>query len=139
MSGLPASSSSQPRTQESGPPSPHFPPKEPFKPQRWSDPRYLGFQPPAPPQDNPDVLADPPSPPVPAERAGGGAAPGGVVNTNAAYCTVLRARLGPHSLLFAAEVDCADPAPGPAPDPARYVELKTTATPTVSAQHRAFR
>ncbi|XP_059571237.1 decapping and exoribonuclease protein isoform X2 [Alligator mississippiensis] len=74
-----------------------------------------------------------------AERAGGGAAPGGVVNTNAAYCTVLRARLGPHSLLFAAEVDCADPAPGPAPDPARYVELKTTATPTVSAQHRAFR
>ncbi|XP_047428211.1 decapping and exoribonuclease protein [Mugil cephalus] len=52
--------------------------------------------------------------------------PGGVVNTNEAFCTVVQTRLGDHRLLFSGEVDCRDRDPkAPAP-PTCYVELKTS-------------
>ncbi|XP_032823055.1 decapping and exoribonuclease protein [Petromyzon marinus] len=41
-----------------------------------------------------------------AETPGGIPDPGGVVNTNEAFCTVVRTRLKSHSLVFAGEVDC---------------------------------
>uniref|UniRef100_K7FR26 Decapping nuclease n=1 Tax=Pelodiscus sinensis TaxID=13735 RepID=K7FR26_PELSI len=74
----------------------------------------------SPPPDTPDGSPD----------------PTGVVNTNEAFCTVVRTRLGPHSLLFAGEVDCTDPH-GPSP-PACYVELKTCKEMHSQAQRRIF-
>ncbi|XP_061414474.1 decapping and exoribonuclease protein isoform X3 [Lethenteron reissneri] len=41
-----------------------------------------------------------------AETPGGIPDPGGIVNTNEAFCTVVRTRLKSHSLVFAGEVDC---------------------------------
>lgn len=52
--------------------------------------------------------------------------PGGVVNTNEAFCTVVQTRLADHRLLFSGEVDCRTKDPK-APPPACYVELKTSA------------
>lgn len=48
-----------------------------------------------------------------------------VVNTNEAYCTIVRTRLKNHSILMGAEVDCCtrDAAKRP---PNNYIELKTT-------------
>lgn len=64
--------------------------------------------------------------------------PTGVVNTNEAFCTVIRSRLGTHSLLFSGEVDCTDPrSPSPNP-PACYVELKTSKVMHSPAQRRNF-
>ncbi|XP_066472620.1 decapping and exoribonuclease protein isoform X1 [Tiliqua scincoides] len=64
--------------------------------------------------------------------------PTGVVNTNEAFCTVIRSRLGTHSLLFSGEVDCTDPrslSPNP---PACYVELKTSKVMHSPAQRKNF-
>ncbi|XP_074839317.1 decapping and exoribonuclease protein-like [Carettochelys insculpta] len=73
-----------------------------------------------------------------ADTPGGSPDPTGVVNTNEAFCTVVRTRLGPHSLLFAGEVDCADPQ-GPWPEPpACYVELKTCKELHSWPQRRSF-
>ncbi|XP_044275645.1 decapping and exoribonuclease protein [Varanus komodoensis] len=64
--------------------------------------------------------------------------PTGVVNTNEAFCTVIRTRLGTHSLLFSGEVDCTDPrSPWPGP-PSCYVELKTSKPMHSPAQRRNF-
>ncbi|KAG8127654.1 hypothetical protein E2320_014544 [Naja naja] len=61
-----------------------------------------------------------------------------VVNTNEAFCTVIRSRLGSHSLLFSGEVDCTDPrSPSPQP-PSCYVELKTSKVMHSPAQRRSF-
>ncbi|KAJ2709634.1 decapping endonuclease targeting mRNA, partial [Coemansia spiralis] len=48
-----------------------------------------------------------------------------VVNTNSEYCSVFRTRLGEHSIIAGAEVDCIDRAK-PAEMPNRYCELKTS-------------
>lgn len=53
--------------------------------------------------------------------------PGGVVNTNEAFCTVVRTRLANHKLLFSGEVDCRVKDPTAPEPPACYVELKTSA------------
>ncbi|XDV13873.1 hypothetical protein PO909_002184 [Leuciscus waleckii] len=63
--------------------------------------------------------------------------PGGVVNTNEAFCTVVQTRLADHKLLFSGEVDCrvrddAVPAPG------CYVELKTSAEICTPKQRSNF-
>lgn len=62
--------------------------------------------------------------------------PGGVVNTNEAFCTVVQTRLADHKLLFSGEVDCrvkdAPPAPG------CYVELKTSAEICTPKQRSNF-
>lgn len=51
--------------------------------------------------------------------------PSGDVNTNVAFCSVLRSRLGNHPLLFSGEVDCTDPQAPSTQPPTCYVELKT--------------
>lgn len=53
--------------------------------------------------------------------------PGGVVNTNEAFCTVVQTRLAEHRLLFSGEVDCREKDPKSPPAPACYIELKTSA------------
>lgn len=64
--------------------------------------------------------------------------PGGVVNTNEAFCTVVQTRLAEHRLLFSGEVDCRDKDPkAPAP-PACYVELKTSAEICTPKQRSNF-
>ncbi|XP_035511204.1 decapping and exoribonuclease protein [Morone saxatilis] len=64
--------------------------------------------------------------------------PGGVVNTNEAFCTVVQTRLADHRLLFSGEVDCRDKDPkAPAP-PACYVELKTSAEICTPKQRSNF-
>ncbi|KAF9164136.1 hypothetical protein DFQ26_001782 [Actinomortierella ambigua] len=52
----------------------------------------------------------------------------GVVNTNVQYCTVARTRLGEHSIILGAEVDCTlqRKRPAPANPLDDYVELKTS-------------
>ncbi|TFJ96382.1 Decapping and exoribonuclease protein [Platysternon megacephalum] len=64
--------------------------------------------------------------------------PTGVVNTNEAFCTVVRTRLGSHSLLFAGEVDCSDPRGAWPEPPACYVELKTCKELHSPTQRRSF-
>ncbi|XP_068193966.1 decapping and exoribonuclease protein [Antennarius striatus] len=64
--------------------------------------------------------------------------PGGVVNTNEAFCTVVQTRLADHRLLFSGEVDCRDKDPkSPAP-PACYIELKTSAEMCTPKQRSNF-
>ncbi|XP_029914354.1 decapping and exoribonuclease protein [Myripristis murdjan] len=64
--------------------------------------------------------------------------PGGVVNTNEAFCTVVQTRLADHKLLFSGEVDCQDKDPkAPAP-PSCYIELKTTAEICTPKQRSNF-
>lgn len=48
-----------------------------------------------------------------------------IVNTNEAYCSVVRTRLNKHSILIGAEVDCCLMNNSQKP-PANYIELKTT-------------
>nr|XP_048673286.1 decapping and exoribonuclease protein isoform X2 [Caretta caretta] len=76
--------------------------------------------------------------PVPPDTPDGSPDPTGVVNTNEAFCTVVRTRLGSHSLLFAGEVDCADPRGAWPEPPACYVELKTCKELHSPAQRRSF-
>ncbi|KAM4598492.1 decapping and exoribonuclease protein [Polymixia lowei] len=63
--------------------------------------------------------------------------PGGVVNTNEAFCTVVQTRLADHRLLFSGEVDCRDKDPK-APSPACYIELKTSAEICTPKQRSNF-
>uniref|UniRef100_A0A671XWK7 Decapping nuclease n=1 Tax=Sparus aurata TaxID=8175 RepID=A0A671XWK7_SPAAU len=65
--------------------------------------------------------------------------PGGVVNTNEGFCTVVQTRLSDHRLLFSGEVDCRDKDPkAPAP-PACYVELKTSLEITTPKQFKLIK
>ncbi|KAF3700204.1 Decapping and exoribonuclease protein [Channa argus] len=64
--------------------------------------------------------------------------PGGVVNTNEAFCTVVRTRLAHHRLLFSGEVDCRDKDPSAPAPPACYVELKTSAEICTPKQRSNF-
>ncbi|XP_026180855.1 decapping and exoribonuclease protein [Mastacembelus armatus] len=64
--------------------------------------------------------------------------PGGVVNTNEAFCTVVQTRLADHRLLFSGEVDCRDKDPDAPPPPASYVELKTSAEICTPKQRSNF-
>ncbi|XP_053143874.1 decapping and exoribonuclease protein isoform X3 [Hemicordylus capensis] len=64
--------------------------------------------------------------------------PTGVVNTNEGFCTVIRTRLGTHSLLFSGEVDCTDPHSSSLDPPSCYVELKTSKVMHNSTQRRSF-
>ncbi|XP_060045485.1 decapping and exoribonuclease protein isoform X1 [Erinaceus europaeus] len=73
-----------------------------------------------------------------ADKPGGSPDPSGEVNTNVAFCSVLRSRLGNHPLLFSGEVDCTDSkAPSPEP-PTCYVELKTSKEMHSLGQKRSF-
>ncbi|XP_050775590.1 decapping and exoribonuclease protein [Gopherus flavomarginatus] len=73
-----------------------------------------------------------------ADTPDGSPDPTGVVNTNEAFCTVVRTRLGSHSLLFAGEVDCTDPHGAWPKPPACYVELKTCKELHSPTQRRSF-
>ncbi|KAM4530275.1 decapping and exoribonuclease protein isoform 1-T4 [Odontesthes bonariensis] len=64
--------------------------------------------------------------------------PGGVVNTNEAFCTVVQTRLADHKLLFSGEVDCRDKDPSAPPPPACYVELKTSVDICTPKQRSSF-
>ncbi|XP_041812479.1 decapping and exoribonuclease protein [Chelmon rostratus] len=64
--------------------------------------------------------------------------PGGVVNTNEAFCTVVQTRLADHRLLFSGEVDCRDKDPNAPAPPACYVELKTSAEICTPKQRSNF-
>lgn len=73
-----------------------------------------------------------------ADKPGSSPDPSGEVNTNVAFCSVLRSRLGSHPLLFSGEVDCTDPhAPSTQP-PSCYVELKTSKEMHSPGQWRGF-
>lgn len=58
-------------------------------------------------------------------------------NDSEAFITVIRTRLGKHSLVFGAEVDCCAKAEGDAP--ANYIELKTSIQPHHHNQHYNFK
>ncbi|XP_006637401.3 decapping and exoribonuclease protein isoform X3 [Lepisosteus oculatus] len=73
-----------------------------------------------------------------ADKPGGRPAPRGVVNTNEAYCTVVRTRLAGHRLLFSGEVDCRDESPLSPPAPGCYIELKTSAEICTPKQRSNF-
>lgn len=62
-----------------------------------------------------------------AEEVDGSPDPGGVVNTNEAFCTVVQTRLAEHRLLFSGEVDCREAGDQVPPPPSCYVEMKTSA------------
>uniref|UniRef100_H3DKU9 Decapping and exoribonuclease protein n=1 Tax=Tetraodon nigroviridis TaxID=99883 RepID=H3DKU9_TETNG len=64
--------------------------------------------------------------------------PTGVVNTNEAFCTVVKTRLADHKLLFSGEVDCRDKDPAAPPPPSCYVELKTSAEICTPKQRSNF-
>ncbi|XP_034751223.1 decapping and exoribonuclease protein isoform X1 [Etheostoma cragini] len=64
--------------------------------------------------------------------------PGGVVNTNEAFCTVVQTRLADHRLLFSGEVDCRDKDPNAPAPPACYIELKTSAEICTPKQRSNF-
>uniref|UniRef100_A0A3P8SWZ4 Decapping nuclease n=1 Tax=Amphiprion percula TaxID=161767 RepID=A0A3P8SWZ4_AMPPE len=73
-----------------------------------------------------------------ADNVHGAPDPGGVVNTNEAFCTVVQTRLADHRLLFSGEVDCRDKDPGAPAPPACYVELKTSAEICTPKQRSNF-
>lgn len=58
-------------------------------------------------------------------------------NDSEAFITVIRTRLGKHSLVFGAEVDCCAKENGDAP--ANYIELKTSVQPHHHNQHFTFK
>lgn len=65
------------------------------------------------------------------------------VNEKEEYCSVMKGKLGNHTILFSAEVDGVDPAYYNTPNhnPAsmrRYVELKTSRIISNERQHRNF-
>lgn len=64
--------------------------------------------------------------------------PGGVLNTNEAFCTVVQTRLADHRLLFSGEVDCRDKDPNAPAAPACYIELKTSAEICTPKQRSNF-
>ncbi|XP_027732309.1 decapping and exoribonuclease protein isoform X2 [Vombatus ursinus] len=73
-----------------------------------------------------------------ADTPGGSPDPSGEVNTNVAFCSVLRSQLGTHPLLFSGEVDCTDPKAPSTQPPACYVELKTSKEMHSPGQWRSF-
>lgn len=73
-----------------------------------------------------------------ADKPGGSPDPSGEVNTNVAFCSVLRSRLGTHPLLFSGEVDCVNPQAPSTQPPACYVELKTSKEMHTPGQWRTF-
>lgn len=73
-----------------------------------------------------------------ADGADGTPDPGGVVNTNEAFCTVVQTRLADHKLLFSGEVDCRLKDPDAPPAPGCYVELKTSAEICTPKQRSNF-
>lgn len=73
-----------------------------------------------------------------ADDVDGNPDPGGVVNTNEAFCTVVQTRLADHKLLFSGEVDCRVTDPDAPPAPACYVELKTSAEICTPKQRSNF-
>ncbi|XP_071252767.1 decapping and exoribonuclease protein-like [Salvelinus alpinus] len=64
--------------------------------------------------------------------------PGGVVNTNEAFCTVVQTRLAEHRLLFSGEVDCRDKDPKAPSPPANYIEMKTSLEISTPKQRSNF-
>lgn len=58
-------------------------------------------------------------------------------NDSEAFITVIRTRLGKHSLVFGAEVDCCAKKDGEAPG--NYIELKTSVQPHHHNQHFTFK
>ncbi|XP_035618310.2 decapping and exoribonuclease protein [Oncorhynchus keta] len=64
--------------------------------------------------------------------------PGGVVNTNEAFCTVVQTRLAEHRLLFSGEVDCRDKDPKAPSPPASYIEMKTSLEISTPKQRSNF-
>ncbi|KAG0239220.1 Histone H2A.Z [Actinomortierella wolfii] len=64
----------------------------------------------------------------------------GIVNTNIQYCTVARTRLGEHSIILGAEVDCTQHRKKPPPyNPLDdYVELKTSRVITSEREQTSF-
>ncbi|XP_032506249.1 decapping and exoribonuclease protein isoform X2 [Phocoena sinus] len=73
-----------------------------------------------------------------ADKPGGSTDPSGEVNTNVAFCSVLRSRLGNHPLLFSGEVDCIDPQAPTTQPPTCYVELKTSKEMHSPGQRKSF-
>ncbi|XP_051570404.1 decapping and exoribonuclease protein [Myxocyprinus asiaticus] len=73
-----------------------------------------------------------------ADDVDGAPDPGGVVNTNEAFCTVVQTRLADHKLLFSGEVDCRIKDSDAPPAPACYVELKTSAEICTPKQRSNF-
>ncbi|PNJ03403.1 DXO isoform 15, partial [Pongo abelii] len=73
-----------------------------------------------------------------ADKPGSSPDPSGEVNTNVAFCSVLRSRLGSHPLLFSGEVDCTDPQAPSTQPPTCYVELKTSKEMHSPGQWRSF-
>ncbi|BFZ18016.1 hypothetical protein BsWGS_21055 [Bradybaena similaris] len=57
------------------------------------------------------------------------------VNSNVSFCSVVRTRLGPHSILFGAEVDCED---ADCKEGNVYVELKTSRVIESQKQYESF-
>lgn len=60
------------------------------------------------------------------------------MNTNVAFCSVLRSRLGNYPLLFSGEVDCLNPQAPCTQPPSCYVELKTSKEMHSPGQWRSF-
>ncbi|MBN3303959.1 DXO protein, partial [Amia calva] len=73
-----------------------------------------------------------------ADQPGGQPDPGGVVNTNEAFCTVVQTRLADHRLLFSGEVDCQDGSTLSSSAPGCYIELKTSAEICTPKQRSNF-
>lgn len=73
-----------------------------------------------------------------ADKPGGSTDPSREVNTNVAFCSVLRSRLGNHPLLFSGEVDCIDPQAPTTQPPTCYVELKTSKEMHSPGQRKSF-
>ncbi|KAG7249041.1 hypothetical protein CRUP_026220, partial [Coryphaenoides rupestris] len=73
-----------------------------------------------------------------ADDAAGAPDPGGVVNTNEAFCTVVQTKLADHKLLFSGEVDCRIGGPKAPAAPACYIELKTSAEICTAKQRSNF-
>ncbi|XP_042196854.1 decapping and exoribonuclease protein isoform X2 [Callorhinchus milii] len=73
-----------------------------------------------------------------ADKPQGNPNPAGVVNTNEAFCTVVRTRLSSHSLVFAGEVDCKDISCPSQKPPQCYLELKTSREMYNPNQQRNF-
>ncbi|XP_072125288.1 decapping and exoribonuclease protein isoform X1 [Mobula birostris] len=73
-----------------------------------------------------------------ADNPDGSPNPDGVVNSNEAYCTVVRTRLNSHSLVFSGEVDCKDISNPRLKPPQCYLELKTSREIYNAHQKRNF-
>ncbi|XP_072916217.1 decapping and exoribonuclease protein [Hemitrygon akajei] len=73
-----------------------------------------------------------------ADNPDGSPNPAGVVNTNEAYCIVVRTRLNSHSLVFSGEVDCKDISNPRLQPPQCYLELKTSREIYKANQQRNF-